>query len=123
MSNGKVPKEDVFGCELVINGSTYYLTKLIASDSPEADFVRGFRLEKSDAKRPGVYDVIQTDLGVSCDCPDWQIRRSGVDSLGCKHMRAMYYFGFMEREWDESPDTPGSLDERPRSGSRQVFPD
>src|SRR3954467_59600 len=97
-------KDDVFGCEIMVNGSSYYLTPLDKSMSPSsADFVRGFRLEKQDPKRPGVYDVIQTRHGFECDCRDFAIRRGGSDTIGCKHLRAMFYFGFLERSVHNPP--------------------
>jgi hypothetical protein len=97
----KDPKKvDSYSCEITINGSKYYLTPLQAGESPTLSFVRGFRLEKLDQKRPGVYDVVQTSSGMECDCQDFQQRRKGVDTLGCKHLRAMYYFGFLSRESD-----------------------
>lgn len=90
-------KVDIYDCEVKVNGSIYILTPLDKSDTPVQGFVRGYRLEKKDAKRPGVYDVIQKEDGFECDCHDWKFRREGQDSSGCKHLRAMFHFGFMEK--------------------------
>jgi hypothetical protein len=117
-------KDDVFGCEIVVNGSTYYLSPMdkTMSSSP-GDFVRGYRLEKQDKKKPGVYDVIQTSHGFECDCRDFTIRHAGEVSLGCKHLRALFFFGFLERAAHKPAPvmTPGS-GQHAHTSVKNIFP-
>jgi hypothetical protein len=71
---------------------TTYGVQPIACDALIAS--RAFRLSKDDGT---AYDVIQTQFGPECDCPDFIYRRAGIDPGGCKHVRALAAYGMIER--------------------------
>ena len=69
---------------------TPYSVRRIACDPVVADLA--FRLLKPDGT---IYDVIQTQYGPECDCPDFIFRRDGLDPVGCKHVRALVETGLI----------------------------
>ena len=71
------------------------------------DVGRIFHLEKSDGDS---YDVSEHAHGAECTCPDFECRRRGLDSLGCKHIRSLAGPGPDAR--GPHADGPGSPPER-----------
>jgi hypothetical protein len=61
---------------------------------------RLYRLRKPDGTW---YDVVQTEYGPECDCPDFIYRRAGLDPSGCKHVRALVAFGLIENPHAPTP--------------------
>jgi hypothetical protein len=70
-----------------------YVIRRVACDPGIAG--RAFRLLKEDGT---LYDVVQTEHGPTCDCPDFIFRRDGLDPEGCKHVRALVDCGLIERQ-------------------------
>jgi hypothetical protein len=52
-------------------------------------------LEKSSGESYRV--TLEGSQGPSCDCHDYRYRRAGLDSLGCKHLRALRAEGLLPR--------------------------
>lgn len=71
-------------------GGTPYAMRPVACDPTVGR--RAFRLLKDDGT---VYDVLQTEHGPECDCPDFIFRRDGLDPDGCKHVRALVEVGMI----------------------------
>jgi hypothetical protein len=46
----------------------------------------GYRLEKINTHGQTVYDLDATLSPWTCECKDFEYRRAGKDSLGCKHV-------------------------------------
>jgi hypothetical protein len=78
------------GLDLRIRGTTYGVDHVPCA--PDAAR-RLYRLRKPDGTW---YDVVQTEYGPECDCPDFVYRRAGLDPAGCKHVRALVAFGLIE---------------------------
>jgi hypothetical protein len=79
-------------CRLVLTiNSTSYTVRPIFADSSIA--VRAYRLRKGDGT---IYDLVQTDHGLQCDCPDHLFRRDGIDPDGCKHLKALVACGLFD---------------------------
>lgn len=72
---------------------------------PEAIGCAAFRLVKDDGT---IYDLVQTEYGPQCDCPDFVFRRDGLDPNGCKHIQALVAAGMMK------PQSTRSLARRER---------
>jgi len=73
-----------------IDGTHYAVAPL----APAPDAVKAFRLEKIGGDE-AVYDVEEL-AGVSrCDCADFVFRREGLDTIGCKHIRAAWMMGLI----------------------------
>jgi hypothetical protein len=85
------PKMTVSLC-LAIDHQAYTVTPIRAEDP---DITRAWRLEKKGADR-AVYDVATTRHGHQCDCPDFEVRRNGIDAEGCKHIRAAVVAGLLD---------------------------
>ena len=66
-----------------VNGQSYDLT-VFKAEAP--DVGRIFHLEKASGDS---YDVSEHAHGAECTCPDFEMRRRGLDSLGCKHVRSL----------------------------------
>ncbi len=75
-------------------GQTRYAIEPVAVASAAAPVARAFRLKKGDGT---IYDVAQTSHGPECDCPDYIFRRDGLDSSGCKHIKALVGSGLIDR--------------------------
>jgi hypothetical protein len=43
------------------------------------------------------HEVTMGPEGPSCSCPDYRYRRAGLDSLGCRHIRALRAEGLLPR--------------------------
>src|SRR5262249_28347705 len=65
---------------LVINDTAYLVTELLDGLAR-----LGFRLQKTDGT---VYDIDATQAFWTCDCPDFQFRRTN-DPKGCKHLAGL----------------------------------
>ena len=76
---------------LRISGTFYILSRL---DRPQAAILEGWRLTKKDGT---AYDVALTEHGVECSCPDYIIRRDGIEPEGCKHTRACIAVGLLKQ--------------------------
>jgi hypothetical protein len=68
----------------MIDGRPYGLTRL-------AD---GWLVEKDHRT---AYEVTMGPAGPLCSCPDAVFRRNGLDSLGCRHARALRAEGLLPR--------------------------
>src|SRR4051794_32118847 len=76
---------------LAIDHAVYAVTPIRPEDRSIA---RAWRLaKKSDAT---AYAVAQTPHGATCDCGDQTFRHEGLDSLGCKHIRALRKVGLLD---------------------------
>jgi hypothetical protein len=71
---------------LTINGTHYSVRPNVGAACV------AFRLKKADGT---VYDVARTLHGLTCDCPDFLMRRDGIDPAGCKHIKAMVACGLL----------------------------
>ncbi len=122
-----------------INGTHYSVSPL----APSPDAVKAFRFVVigGDGR---AYDVEELEGGARCDCGDFVFRREGLDTLGCKHVRAAWMCGLiaeysaapqLEANWPQaikgqsraaaevrlidddgtSLETPGEMDARHRS--------
>lgn len=85
-SRGKPSSSQLF---LTIDANVY-LVHPLRCDPTTAE--RAFRLRKMEGT---LYDVAQTRLGPTCDCPDFIFRRSGIDPSGCKHVKALVAQGLI----------------------------
>jgi hypothetical protein len=79
---------------LTINSVPY---KVRPIDGRAFGAVRAFRLTKQ-AGAGDVYDVAEDRDGHARDCPDFTFRREGLDSSGCKHIKAMVACGLLSRK-------------------------
>jgi hypothetical protein len=77
---------------LHINGVAYALRR-IPTDASAA--LRCWRLRKADGT---TYNAAVTEHGPVCDCPDFVMRREGIDPRGCKHIKALVASGLMAAE-------------------------
>jgi hypothetical protein len=75
---------------LTINGVYYRVTPFPITGSVAT---KVFRLRKADGTH---YTVASTLDGLSCDCADYTFRRDGIDSAGCKHIKAMVAVGLLD---------------------------
>jgi hypothetical protein len=78
-----VPAPVSASLSLTIGDKSYGLAILTAPDGSPV-----YRLDYRDK----VYDVSPDGAslaGATCDCPDFTYRRAGLDSLGCRHIRAL----------------------------------
>lgn len=73
-----------------INGTHYSVSPL----APSPDAVKAFRFVKIDGDGRA-YDVEELEGGARCDCADFVFRREGLDTLGCKHVRAAWMCGLI----------------------------
>ena len=81
-----------------IDGTHYAVSPL----APAPDASKAYRFAKVGGDE-NVYDVEEL-AGVSrCDCADFVFRREGLDTLGCKHIRAAWMMGLI----GESTPAPG----------------
>jgi hypothetical protein len=80
---------------LRIAGTIYGLSRL---DRPRAAVLEGWRLTKRDGT---TYDVGRTEDGIECSCPDFIIRRDGIEPEGCKHVRALVAVGLIGKADDD----------------------
>jgi len=69
-----------------VKGLPYAIEPLHSPDGP------AYRLT---SPRGTVYDIEDTCHGATCDCPDWTLRRAGLDAGGCKHIRALVREGLI----------------------------
>jgi hypothetical protein len=75
---------------LSINHQVYTITPI---DHNDATVTRAFRLKK---KHDGtLYDIAETEHGATCDCPDFEVRRNGIDPAGCKHVQSLRMMGML----------------------------
>jgi DNA invertase Pin-like site-specific DNA recombinase len=81
---------------LTIQGRAYGLTRVDG----------GFLLEKPDGT---LYEVAGGPDGATCSCPDARYRRNGLDSLGCRHVRALREAGLMPTPNPEGDDDVQAL--------------
>jgi hypothetical protein len=74
---------------LSINGTRYKVKPL------PRDFggIKAFRLVKPDGE---FHDVSRHLHGMECTCGDFVWRRDGLDSAGCKHVKAMKACGLLD---------------------------
>jgi hypothetical protein len=83
------PAHGVARLMLAISGTTYTLRRIPCD--PRAA-LRAYRLRKADGT---TYYVARTEFGMTCDCPDFEFHRDGIDSEGCKHIKALVAVGLM----------------------------
>lgn len=100
------PKPLVVAMVVTIDGTRYD----VAPVAPGPPRRRAFRFVKL-ARVEAVYDVDESATGATCTCPDHVYRRAGVDSLGCRHVRAARLMGLIG---EAPPPTPGPVVVGPR---------
>ena len=66
-----------------------------AIKTEDADVKQAFRLRKQPLESDVIFDVAETVHGAICDCPDFVLRRDGLDPRGCLHVRAMKAVGLI----------------------------
>src|SRR4051794_6998401 len=99
MMTQKAPKVKPARAELTvslciaINHQVYEVTPILGITDHEV--VRAWRLVKKGADG-NVYDVAERVDCVECTCPDFEVRRRGLDAAGCKHCKALRVAGLID---------------------------
>lgn len=86
-------KDLVVSLVIAIDHQVYELHPITGISDP--DVVRAWRLAKRGADG-AVYDVAERIDGAECTCPDYEVRRRGLDPSGCKHVKALRAVGLIE---------------------------
>ncbi len=83
------PAHGIARLTLAINGTSYVLRRIPCDPSAA---LRAWRLRKADGT---TYNVGVTEFGPTCDCPDQEFRREGIDPHGCKHIASLRAVGLL----------------------------
>jgi hypothetical protein len=86
------PTHGVCRLTLTINGTAYNVRPIPADPSVAS---KAYRLKKGIGT---IYHLATTAHGPSCDCPDFILRRDGIDPAGCKHIKALVACGLFDRK-------------------------
>lgn len=78
---------------LSINQTWYDVTPIRGIQDLEV--VRAWRLARRNVDG-AVYDVSERIDGLECTCPDFEVRRRGLDASGCKHIKSMVAVGLID---------------------------
>lgn len=91
-SKTRTPRQMTVSLSIQINGVVYGVEPIRGIQ--DLEIVRAWRLENQANGK--VYDVAERIDGVQCDCPDYEIRRRGLDAAGCKHVKSLIAVGLID---------------------------
>jgi hypothetical protein len=106
VADGPVTAALVLLVECASGPTRYTVRALSRSPGDEALMVYLLRRIGAGPDHEG-YHVCQHLDGPTCDCPDYQFRRDGLDPSGCKHVRALIQVGLLWITYDPQPQIGG----------------